>query len=49
MDTQGNLFIADYGDSRIRRVDAVTGVITTVAGTGVVGSAETAGRRRAPC
>jgi NHL repeat-containing protein len=34
-DSSGNLFFADYGSSRIRRVDKVTGVITTVAGTGV--------------
>ncbi len=34
-DSKGNMFIADYGSSRIRRVDAVTGVITTVAGSGV--------------
>jgi hypothetical protein len=31
-DAAGNLFIADYGDGLIRRVDAVTGVITTIAG-----------------
>ncbi len=34
-DSKGNMFIADYGSSRIRRVDAVTGIITTVAGSGV--------------
>jgi sugar lactone lactonase YvrE len=33
-DSKGNMFFADFGSSRIRRVDAVTGVITTVAGTG---------------
>jgi uncharacterized protein (TIGR03437 family) len=33
-DAAGNLFIADSGNSRIRRVDARTGVITTVAGNG---------------
>src|ERR1051326_280814 len=33
-DSAGNIFFADYGSSRVRRVDAVTGVITTVAGTG---------------
>ena len=36
-DAAGNLFIADYGNNRVRRVDAATGVITTVAGTGVSG------------
>uniref|UniRef100_Q021V3 Ig domain protein, group 1 domain protein n=1 Tax=Solibacter usitatus (strain Ellin6076) TaxID=234267 RepID=Q021V3_SOLUE len=33
-DTAGNLYIADTGHDRIRRVDGVTGIITTVAGTG---------------
>ncbi|MEK7766803.1 MAG: hypothetical protein AAB368_11240, partial [bacterium] len=36
-DAAGNLFVADPIGSRIRRVDAVTGLITTVAGTGVNG------------
>jgi streptogramin lyase len=39
VDGSGNLFIADYGNQRIRRVDAVTGIITTVAGIGVQGFA----------
>jgi sugar lactone lactonase YvrE len=34
LDSQGNLFIADTGNNRVRRVDAVTGIITTVAGDG---------------
>jgi hypothetical protein len=33
-DSAGNLYIADYGNSRIRKVNAATGVITTVAGNG---------------
>jgi trimeric autotransporter adhesin len=33
VDTNGNLFIADTYNNRIRRVDAQTGVITTVAGS----------------
>ncbi|WP_177419414.1 choice-of-anchor U domain-containing protein [endosymbiont of Lamellibrachia barhami] len=33
-DSAGNLFIADNGNGRVRRVDAVTGIITTVAGSG---------------
>ena len=37
-DVAGNLFIADYENRRIRRVDAHTGLITTVAGTGSFGS-----------
>ncbi len=36
-DSAGNLFISDTTNQRIRRVDAATGVITTVAGTGVFG------------
>ncbi len=34
LDTAGNIFIADSGNGRIRRVDARSGVIVTVAGTG---------------
>ena len=33
-DREGNLYIADVGDCRIRRIDAKTGIVTTVAGTG---------------
>ena len=39
-DAADNLFIADVFNHRIRRVDAVTGVITTVAGSGAVGRGE---------
>lgn len=34
-DASGNIYIADTNHNRIRRIDATTGVITTVAGTGV--------------
>lgn len=34
LDGAGNIFIADRDNHRIRRVDAVTGIITTVAGIG---------------
>ncbi|HYM61764.1 MAG TPA: IPT/TIG domain-containing protein, partial [Thermoanaerobaculia bacterium] len=33
-DRSGNLYIADTNNNRIRRIDAITGVITTVAGNG---------------
>ena len=36
-DSAGNLFIADTRNSRIREVNHVTGIITTVAGTGTAG------------
>jgi streptogramin lyase len=36
-DANWNLLIADSGNAKIRRVDAVTGVITTIAGTGSSG------------
>jgi sugar lactone lactonase YvrE len=39
IDVQGNLYIADSGNSRIREVSAVTGIITTVAGNGIPGFA----------
>ena len=34
LDAQGNLYIADSGNYRVRRVDATTQIITTVAGDG---------------
>ncbi|WP_242929066.1 LamG-like jellyroll fold domain-containing protein [Pontibacter vulgaris] len=36
VDAAGNLYIADYGNSRVRRV-AANGIITTVAGSGIPG------------
>ena len=36
-DVQGNMFIADAGNNLIRKVDAVTGKITTVVGSGFKG------------
>lgn len=38
-DTQGNLYIADTANHRVRRIDAVTGKITTIAGDGAQGFA----------
>lgn len=42
VDAAGSLYVADMGAYRIRRIDAATGTITTVAGTGTVCTA-------APC
>jgi len=33
-DASGNVYIADMGNNRVRRVDAATGIITTIAGNG---------------
>ncbi len=37
LDSEGDLFIADQSGNVVRRVDAITGIITTVAGTGAQG------------
>ena len=36
-DSSGNLFIADWQNSRVRKVDMGTGIISTIAGTGTAG------------
>jgi hypothetical protein len=36
-DHEGNLYISDLSNNRIRRIDHQTGIITTIAGTGVQG------------
>ena len=38
-DAAGDLFLSDSNNQRVRRVDAVTGIITTVAGDGTAGFA----------
>ncbi len=37
VDPAGNLILSDTGNNRVRRVDAQTGIITTIAGNGVQG------------
>lgn len=37
LDTFGNVYINDLSNFRIRKVDAITGLISTIAGTGVAG------------
>lgn len=36
-DPLGNIYIADRANHRIRKIDAVTGIITSIAGTGTAG------------
>src|SRR5579872_6578943 len=37
VDTNGNLYIADYLDERVRKIVLASGEITTIAGTGIAG------------
>lgn len=39
VDGSGNLFVADFGNQRIRRVDSLSQIVTTVAGSGRFGFA----------
>src|ERR1039457_418255 len=43
LDSAGNLYVADYGNERVRRI-APDGTITTIAGTGQSGSSEDGAR-----
>ena len=38
LDSDGNIYVADFENNRVRKVDAVTKYCTTFAGTGVTGS-----------
>src|SRR5690606_27802922 len=38
VDDDGNIYIADMGNDRVRKVTASTGIITTVAGDGTIGN-----------
>ncbi len=54
VDSSGNLFITDFYNNRIRKVDVSTGLITTVVGTGTSsstgdGSAATSASINQPC
>jgi Secretion system C-terminal sorting domain len=53
-DAGGNLYIADWINNRVRKVDKVTGLISTIAGTGAAGYngdgiAATAAQINGPC
>lgn len=37
VDASGNVYIADFFGQKVRKINAVTGVITTIAGTGTAG------------
>jgi large repetitive protein len=43
-DIAGNLYLTDTSNQRVRRVDAVTGIINTIAGNGIAGYAGDGGQ-----
>ncbi|MBO9541769.1 IPT/TIG domain-containing protein [bacterium] len=47
VDSAGNLYLADQNNYRIRKIDRVTGVISTYAGTGAVSSSGDGGQATA--
>jgi hypothetical protein len=48
VDTQGNYYIADTNNNRVRKVTVATGIITTIAGNGTAGFSGDGGTA-APC
>jgi hypothetical protein len=48
LDKAGNLYVAEAFNHCIRKIDAATGLITTVAGNGTKATAATAGRPSRP-
>ena len=44
VEADGTLYFADYSNSRVRRVDASSGIVTTVAGSGTFGNAGDSGK-----
>lgn len=38
LDSEGNIYFSDLANYRLRKIDATTGIITTIAGTGVEGN-----------
>ena len=42
-DTVGNIFVSEYNGARIRRIDWVTRIVSTVAGNGVLAERDGAG------
>ena len=40
VDADNNVYVADAGNHRIRKIDAITGLVTTLAGTGAAGFAD---------
>ena len=49
VDASGNVYIADRNNSRVRKITAATGIISTFAGTGVFGGALSLGGSALSC